>query len=121
MQFLLFLVRLKIAGSVLHLLYFSNTANSISPEASCSIYDYLILPSPDFLTKLNTNNVEEENDNDDDDDDDDDNDDNNREDKEEEDNDDGSNRILDQEEDKDYNKEEEEEDAKDKYVYGRKG
>ena len=84
----------------LDLLYFSNTANSISPEASSSISDYLTLPSPDYLTNINTNNnKEEENDEDDDDIDDD----NNRKEDEEEDN---NNR----------DEEEQEEDDKDKYV-----
>ena len=42
--------------------------NKSSPEASSSISDYLTLPSPDYLTNLNTNNsVEGENDDDDDD------------------------------------------------------
>ena len=41
-------------------MYFSNTGISISPEASSSISDYLTLPSPDYLTNLNTNNNEEE-------------------------------------------------------------
>ena len=40
--------------------------NCISPEASSSISDYLTLPSPDYLTNLNTNNNEEENGDDDD-------------------------------------------------------
>ena len=44
---------------------FSKTANSISPEASSSISDYLTLPSPDYLTNLNTNNDEEEENSDD--------------------------------------------------------
>ena len=87
----------------LRLLYFSNTANSISPEASGSISDYLKLPLPD---NLNTNNNMEENDDDnnDNDDKDDDQDGDIREDKEVEDDnddnndDDGNNRVDKEEE-----------------------
>ena len=53
--------------SVLRLFYFSNMGISISPEASSSISDDQTLPSPDYLTNLNTdNNEEEENDDDND-------------------------------------------------------
>ena len=58
-------------------MYFSNTGISISPEASSSFSDYLTLPSPDYLTNLNTNNNEEKENGDDDDN-------NNEEEKEEE-------------------------------------
>ena len=68
----------KKADSFLRL-YFSNTGISISPEASSSISDYLTLPSPDYLTNLNTNNNDNNNDND-----------HNKEEKEMEDNDDNN-------------------------------